>query len=1154
MSGVAEAATVYSLVTGTIEIIKTAIEIWEAVKDKDKLPRQLRVVAEKLPSIQQLLATSEQQYQLKRLPDSQWATAKQNVERCRIGCEDIRAIFDKAFPPNANAVHRAWTGTVTVLSGRGKKAEELFREVYQELEILGQYHIVTNIDILAQLKAAVEQLGASDKTTYQHYGAGPLSVNASTGTQHVNTNSGSGNWFHGPVNNPTFHSVVHYPRSEGESSPNGIRERFLNSLWFAEIDQRHNEVKTACPNTLEWIFEVEPPDYGPQPQKPWSSFASWLRSNDSMYWISGKAGSGKSTLMAHLLNDDRTVEGLESWANGCELLRLNYFFWRPGSALQNSVEGLLKTIALRLCDHLPDAVEAIMREPQFAGSRLPSWTERTLVSAIKTAIEVAAASHQYISVFIDGLDEFSGRHDELVDLIIDLQAFKNVRCCVASRPEPTLNERLKHYPHLRLQDLNRFDIDSFVAARLTPLFRPFYDTSTVQEAIVARAEGVFLWAVLVTQSVVQGIRSGDSPAILLKRIDKLPKKLEDLFAKMVNGIEPDHRLSLTFYLRCVACVSRARTAPLAGMNTGAPNIALLTAARLSQSIESYIGFAEQCRQTELQVIGHCAGLLEIKDVTGLSSCQAQKKRWQASDTKFLVPALMRERISVGDNPRRRQSRCEPFPYPEISYYGSRIVGWIHRSAYDYLFPADGQPSPAEIDNGRNTEMLKLMAQTAVELWMIMPSFAAYSLVSGYDEQLEANFGIAIALCAELAYAGEFQVAESVMDVLYMHVSCLDPRDMPLHRSMYGANERRPVHSAGIFWFLVYDLYPDYLTSHFDRMIAALPNLAQLASMLSDIGASLMHTDHDDQGVGMFLKDRGGWSSCTWKGRCIVSSPALLRLKLLEIICQRARPIDAAMSNCQDGYRMFVRVEDSPSIAVRCIPSMIKLDLCSEEEPGFFLDLVEVTRRIMELPLGASRSKYFSSYGPNGLEVNRDAASSLWRLFTAVKAKLYIGRSLDTQKPWPYQSLPEYLLMFRIPWELVLLSPGARYPRMFIDVASESKTMTPFDLSILCAANTYDEDIDIIPCDSIEFHIRADIGDTLASMLAWTESRYYGLQLNLYGSDEEFDNLLRSILEDIRANKQGLNSTQQLTILAHVDHYLEDFRPEKQIRRVRSSEE
>ncbi|KAK3617641.1 hypothetical protein LTR56_025153 [Elasticomyces elasticus] len=190
MSGVAEAATVYSLVTGTVEIIKTAIEIWEAVKDKGNLPRQLRVVAEKLPSVQQLLATSEQQYQLKRLPNTQWATAKQN----------------QSISTDTNAVRRAWTGKVTVLSGRGKKAEDLLREVHQELDVLGQYHIVTSTELLAQIKAAVEQSESSDGTTYQHYGEGPLSVHAGPGTQHVNTNSGSGNWFYRAVHNPTFHS------------------------------------------------------------------------------------------------------------------------------------------------------------------------------------------------------------------------------------------------------------------------------------------------------------------------------------------------------------------------------------------------------------------------------------------------------------------------------------------------------------------------------------------------------------------------------------------------------------------------------------------------------------------------------------------------------------------------------------------------------------------------------------------------------------------------------------------------------------------------------------------------------------------------------------------------------------------------------------
>ncbi|KAK5721369.1 hypothetical protein LTR17_014658 [Elasticomyces elasticus] len=253
--------------------------------------------------------------------------------------------------------------------------------------------------------------------------------------------------------------------------------------------------------------------------------------------------------MAYLLNDDRTVGALDTWASGCELLRLDYSFWRPGSALQNNVEGLLRTIAFQLYTHVPEAVDAILRKAQYAGSRLPSWTVRTLVSAIKTAMEIAESSHQYISIFIDGLDEFLGEHDEPIDLIFELHAFRNVKCCVASRPEVVLQARLKDKPCLRLQDLNKKDIETFVAARLTPMPGQPCNTQPLQSKIVRCAEGVFLWVVLVIPSVNRGIKSGDDQAMLLDRIYQLPKELEHLFAKMIEDIAPYHQRSLAFYVR-----------------------------------------------------------------------------------------------------------------------------------------------------------------------------------------------------------------------------------------------------------------------------------------------------------------------------------------------------------------------------------------------------------------------------------------------------------------------------------------------------------------------------------------------------------------------------------------------------------------------------
>ncbi|KAK4961404.1 hypothetical protein LTR10_001894 [Elasticomyces elasticus] len=1111
MSGVAEAATVYSLVTGTIEIIKTAIEIWEAVKDKDKLPRQLRVVAEKLPSIQQLLATSEQQYQLKRLPDSQWVTAKQNVERCRTGCEDIRGIFDKAFPSNANAVQRAWTGTVTVLSGRGKKAEELFREVYQELEILGQYHIVTNIDILAQLKAAVEQLGASDKTTYQHYGAGPLSVNASTGTQHVNTNSGSGNWFQGPVNNPTFHSVVHYGWSEGGSSGSGVRERFLDSLWFPEIDQRRNEVKTACPNTLDWIFTEEPPNCGPNPRRPWASFASWLRSDACMYWISGKAGSGNSTLMSHLLKDHRTVEALESWANGCELLRLNYFFWRPGSALQNSVEGLLRTVAFQLCNHVPEAIDAIMREPQYAMSRLPSWTERTLRSAIKTAIGIAESYHWYISIFVDGLDEYQGEHGELVDLIFELQAFSNVKCCVASRPEVVLHTRLKDKPFLRLQDLNKRDIKHFVAARLTPLPRHHHDIHRLQETIVTRAEGVFLWAVLVIPPVNKDIQSGDDLKTLLDRIDQLPRDLEQLFVRMVESIETHHQRLLAFYLRCVESLSRSGP-DNAWTAFPYPDVVLLTAARLTHPIESYATFTELCHQTELQVMGYSAGLLEIRPQ---EQSPDERKLWETNDTKFFVPELLGETRSLSDRLGRRESRSVPYHYPEVLHFSTRQVGWIHRSAYDFVFPSDGRPFPLGLDVDGHLETLKHLAQTAVELWTIMPNIATGSQ-SGHSADLAS-----ICMCAEVARLGDSQAAYSIMDLLHRHVLWRDPRELHFwERSFWKLSDtdggRIPDRPIEHFWRQVHHVYSSYIMPHFDVMLADLPSTAQQASMLYHLKYGA-HFDSDD---------------------------TFVHLRLLETICLKAT---LALADEQDSHRTFLRVAGCQLFGVRCVPTNIQHGLDVEEEPEFFLDLIQVIGGIMHIPLipevvipiDPMATGYFEYLSPTSFQMKRAFFDSLWALLTAGKARYYIGNRHGPRKPWPYEALPHYQLFLQIPWKLVLAPTGARHAYVSDDPAREWSAQLPLEVRIMCATHidhglteTY---------DSIEFCLHNDIAKVLASMLLWEQDSDNGIaRLFIHGSEDEYTNLLASILDDIKANKQGLNVIQQLALYAHVELYLEDF--------------
>lgn len=65
--------------------------------------------------------------------------------------------------------------------------------------------------------------------------------------------------------------------------------------------------------------------------RPWTNFASWLEhkvevpAKNQTYWINGKAGSGKSTLMKFILEHDKLYESLRKWAGSSTLLILNFF-------------------------------------------------------------------------------------------------------------------------------------------------------------------------------------------------------------------------------------------------------------------------------------------------------------------------------------------------------------------------------------------------------------------------------------------------------------------------------------------------------------------------------------------------------------------------------------------------------------------------------------------------------------------------------------------------------------------------------------------------------------------------------------------------------------------------------------------------------------
>jgi hypothetical protein len=106
------------------------------------------------------------------------------------------------------------------------------------------------------------------------------------------------------------------------------------------MDTRYNDISDPLDDTMKWLFsEDETPTFKP------TGLSEWLAEGSGFFWINGKAGSGKSTLMKTISSSERSEDLLKQWAKGRRLLKPRFFFHNRGtSPLQKSKTGLFQSL------------------------------------------------------------------------------------------------------------------------------------------------------------------------------------------------------------------------------------------------------------------------------------------------------------------------------------------------------------------------------------------------------------------------------------------------------------------------------------------------------------------------------------------------------------------------------------------------------------------------------------------------------------------------------------------------------------------------------------------------------------------------------------------------------------------------------------------
>lgn len=394
--------------------------------------------------------------------------------------------------------------------------------------------------------------------------------------------------------------------------PIPFREEIMSWLNFRQKHWRYEEVDTAFKATFKWIFETQKP-------AEWDNFREYLMGTgiSTPYFIHGKAGSGKSTLMKFIVRDPATEQALRCWAGHNELLILKFFFWNFGTPLQKSAVGMLRTLVHGILTQYPELL--LIAFPEMCPRWLQEGDEPTY-NEMKNALErltSRSASFLKLCIFVDGIDEYEGDHRDMSDFLRSIVC-PHIKLIVSSRPINPYVMAFRGCPSLGLQDLTKTDIDHYVHRTLSSheLMKGLLEYYPIQAQLLVsgiqkKAEGVFLWVKLVVRLLIEGLEDGDSIEDLQRKLDSLPTDQRQLYQRMMDRIHPDHQRQASEIFQIFQAwqtISRDLSALLLVW-------ALFprpTQMEMKPSLVKCGWVGWQLRRVEAQLRSRCCGLIEIR--------------------------------------------------------------------------------------------------------------------------------------------------------------------------------------------------------------------------------------------------------------------------------------------------------------------------------------------------------------------------------------------------------------------------------------------------------------------------------------------------------------------------------------------------------------
>jgi hypothetical protein len=301
------------------------------------------------------------------------------------------------------------------------------------------------------------------------------------------------------------------------------RKKLMDSLKFDNIGGRFRQIKPSTRRTCKWLFQHK-------------SFGKWrdpayYKKHLGILWIKGKPGAGKSTLMKFASSEmaKNTTDNR---------ITVSFFFNIRGDHLHKSDVGMYRALLYQLLQKAPDLREVLNNMPLKPPEKdaPDSWEVDELQELLLNVVSLLGDLR--VTCFVDGLDEVDVEQARSI-----IEHFEEVgkhcrkkklqfHVCVSSRHYPQVHSNKAEDLVLESQLEHTRDIERYVKRKLQG--GNDNRTAKIQNQLLQKAAGVFLWAVVVVQILNHKVLATGRIWKVEERLQQLPSELNALFKDILS--------------------------------------------------------------------------------------------------------------------------------------------------------------------------------------------------------------------------------------------------------------------------------------------------------------------------------------------------------------------------------------------------------------------------------------------------------------------------------------------------------------------------------------------------------------------------------------------------------------------------------------------